>query len=59
MKFNAMEREYQFQSELQPHTIMVRCKAMTKMLIKERVAVMVQVTPIASFKAVEVVNLQI
>lgn len=59
MKFTAMGREYQLQGELEPHTTVVICKAMTKLLRKEREAVMVQVTPMTSLKTDEAVHPQI
>ncbi|KAK9941774.1 hypothetical protein M0R45_007468 [Rubus argutus] len=45
MKFTVEGVDYQLQGELDPQTSMVSCKAMTRLLWKEKEAMMVQVLP--------------
>lgn len=59
MKFKVMRSEYQLQGELQPHIFVVSCKAINKLLRREREVVMVQVAPMASLKAIAVTHPQI
>lgn len=59
MKFNVSDKEYHLQGELQQHTTVVSCKTMTKLLRKEREAVMIQVAPVIDLKTAEIVHPQI
>lgn len=45
MKFEVNGKEYQLQGELDSQTTIVSCKAMSTLLRKEKVVVMVQVSP--------------
>lgn len=59
MKFSMDGREYQLQGELQPHTTVVSCKAMTRLLRKEKEAMLIQVSPVAECKTIEAIHPQI
>lgn len=59
MKFTVEGAAYQLQGELDPQTSMVSCKAMKRLLRKEKEAMMVQVVPVANPSELEKVPSQI
>lgn len=48
MKFRIQEKGYQLQGEVAPHATVVTCKSMTRLLRKEREAMLVQIRPLVN-----------
>lgn len=57
MKFQVNGSTYQLQGKLQSQTSMVSCKAMTRLLRKEKEAMMIQILLVVRFNVVEAVHL--